>query len=281
MIEKIYIPTIRRANKQITYEKLPQELRDRVVMVIESKEKHEYNYPCEYLEIPEEFVGQWTQLAQTRKFIHQNAGKIKYAMFDDDIVFYKRNTKYFNGISDMETSKRESTHEEIFHMFDTASKWLDEQDIGIVGLSKNYLPPGDVEYSDTKDVYSCIFLDGKKIYNIVDKVDTSIRVAEDLLFLFDCISNGINTRRSNEFLYFNKSEAKEFQNCRPIWNDMFSDSPKNVFETKEHYEALEYIRNKYPNGITFFQENGVTKHKKHLKDVYKPLSQSSLDNFFV
>ena len=122
MIEKIYIPTVRRAENQITFNNLPDELKKRVVMVVESGERHLYNYDCEYLEIPEEIVGKWTQLAETRKLIHKHAGNIKYAMVDDDVVINRRNTKYWTGISNMDKSRRKATKDEISLMYEQVSK---------------------------------------------------------------------------------------------------------------------------------------------------------------
>ena len=122
MIEKIYIPTVRRAKNQITFNNLPDELKKRVIMVVESGERHLYNYDCEYLEIPEEIVGKWTQLAETRKLIHKHAGNIKYAMIDDDIVINRRNTKYWTGISNMDKSRRKATKDEISLMYEQVSK---------------------------------------------------------------------------------------------------------------------------------------------------------------
>ena len=49
MIDKIYIPTVGRGDKQITWENLPQKWRDITIMVIQEKEKHLYDYDCEYL----------------------------------------------------------------------------------------------------------------------------------------------------------------------------------------------------------------------------------------
>ena len=116
MIERIYIPTVRRANNQITYNNLPEELQKRVIMVVDPNERNQYTYDCEYLEVPEEFLGTWTQLAQTRKFIHKHAGPIKYCVADDDIIIRKRNSKYWSDISDMEKSKRDATQEEILRL---------------------------------------------------------------------------------------------------------------------------------------------------------------------
>ena len=50
MIERIYIPTIRRADNHVAFENLPEELQKKVVMVVESGERHLYNYDCDYLE---------------------------------------------------------------------------------------------------------------------------------------------------------------------------------------------------------------------------------------
>jgi len=281
MIEKIFIPTVKRSDNQITFENLPTELQSKVVMVIDPSERSKYSYPCEYLELPTNIIGSWTQLAQTRKFIHQTAGNIKYVMADDDLILYKRNSKYWSDTSDMEASKRVASKDEILRLFETASKWLDSETIGIVGLSDNKVPPANTEYSDTKGVFTFLFLDGKKISKIADQLETSVRVAEDLLFLFECLSVGIDTRMSNEFLYINKSESASFESSRPIWADMFKDKqPDDYFQTDEHYDALRYIQQKFPTGIEIFKEDGRMKNIKTWKKVLNCKKSDSLENFF-
>ena len=206
MIERIYIPTVRRADNQITFNNLPKELQERVIMVVEPGERHLYNYPCQYLEIPEEIVGSWTQLAQTRKFIHKHAGAVKYCVADDDIVIKRRNAKYWTGESNMELTKRNATPEEILNMYDKIDTWLDETSIGIVGLSEAGIPPAEVEYEDTRDVYSYVFYDGRMISKIIDEMDIcSLRIAEDVLFLYEAMSRGVNTRKSTEWMFDNRS----------------------------------------------------------------------------
>ena len=159
MIDRIYIPTIRRADNQITFESLPKTLQEKVVMVVEPGERHLYNYDCEYLELPEDIVGDWYQLARTRHFIHEHAGSIKYCVSDDDLTILRRNSKYWTDKSNMNTSRREATPAEILLAFDKFSDWLDEEDIGIVGLSTGEAPPADKEYVDTKGVFGMIFID--------------------------------------------------------------------------------------------------------------------------
>lgn len=276
MIEKIFIPTVKRTNLQLTYENLPSELKSRVVFVIDPNEKHLYNYPVEYLEIPKEFIGSWTQLAKTRKFIHQQAKNIKYAMFDDDLIFIKRNKKYFSMESDIENSKRKATPDEIFRMFNTASKILDDEKIGIVGTADPVNPPERNEFIKTKGVFCAYFIDGKKISKIVDILDTSIRIGEDLLFLFDCLSNGIDVMVMNEFLYENKSTTKLFKDNNYVWENI-----EDAFQSKEHIEAMKYIHKKYPHGIDITLKNGKYKFKKHWKSVYKQsISDNTLLNFY-
>jgi|TARA_B110000116_G_scaffold173151_1_gene149725 hypothetical protein len=281
MIERIYIPTIRRADKQTTFENLPEGLQERVIMVVEPGERHLYNYPCDYLELPLDYVRNWCQLSLTRKFIHKHAGAIKYAVIDDDLTIKRRNSKYWTGKSNMETSRRDATHLEIWSAFHTFGKWLDEEDIGIVGLSTGEAPPADEEYVDTKGVFGMIFVDGRMLSKEIDDMDiTSIRIAEDVLFIFECLSRGINTRQSTEWMYSNGSLKKDMQESRVVWTDMHKEQPKDHFQTDEHYQALEYIHKKFPDGIKIYEKDGKRKNTKYWKKVYVPSQKTSLESFF-
>tara|TARA_R100001082_G_C4365552_1_gene161734 strand:- start:2716 stop:3570 length:855 start_codon:yes stop_codon:yes gene_type:complete len=273
MIERIYIPTVRRTDKQITYDNLPDELKKKVVMVIEPNERHLYNYDCEYLEIPEKLVGTWTQLAETRLFIHKHAGNIKYCVSDDDIVIERRNAKYWTGKSNMEKSRQRANNSDILEMFSKIDTWLDEPNIGIIGLSDAGIPPQSVEYVDTVGVYCMVFIDGTMLSKIIDDIDiTSIRIAEDVLFLFECLSRGINTRRVTEWIYDNKSlYQKDLQNSREVWTGMFKDGemPPNHYQHNLHIEVMQYIQSKYPECIDIYEKNGKFKFRKKWKKAYK------------
>ena len=231
MIEKIYIPTAKRENNQITYENMPEELQKRVIMVLRPEDRPLYKYDCEYLVVPDEMVGTWTELAQTRKLIHKHAGNIKYAMIDDDIVINRRNAKYWTGISNMDKSRRKATKDEISLMYEQVSKWLDEPDIGIVGLSAPDVPPSDKEYHDTTNVNTYCFYDGRMISKVIDEMDiTSVRVSEDMLFLYEALSRGINSRKSEEWVFDNRSQVdKNLQDTRIVWKGMFDETPCGYF----------------------------------------------------
>jgi hypothetical protein len=284
MIERIYIPTVRRANNQITFNNLPKELQERVVMVVEPGERHLYDYPCEYLEIPEKLVGTWTQLAETRLFIHKHAGAIKYCVADDDIKIRRRNAKYWTGQSNMEKSKRDATAEEMLDMYETVDKWFDERAIGVVGLSDAGTPPASNEYEDTKDVYSYVFYDGRMLSEVINDMDIcSLRIAEDVLFLYEVLSRGINTRKSTEWMYDNRSMVqKDLSDTREVWTGMFKnveDRPDNYYQSDAHYDAMRYIQSKYPHGVKIFEKDGKMKNRKYWKKVYNPKYENTLEDF--
>jgi len=286
MIERIYIPTVRRADNQITFNNLPKVFQERVVMVVEPGERHLYNYPCEYLEIPEDIVGSWNQLAQTRLFIHKHAGSTKYCMVDDDIKIKRRNAKYWTNISNMEKSKRDATDEDLLECFDSMSQWLDESDIGVTGFTSSGMFPSDTPYKETYGVYSIAFIDGRKLSKIIDKIEIApegLRISEDVLFIFECLANGLNTRVSNEWLYYNTScLTKELDGTRVIWEGMYGDEeqPDDFDLTDENYDALKFIQKRYPHGISFSERNGKRSNTKKWKSVYRPKTESSLESFF-
>ena len=66
---KIYIPTLGRSDKQITFSQLPKFLQDKTTLVVQPHEKHLYdNYPI--MVLPEDWMG----ISKTRKYIIENAG---------------------------------------------------------------------------------------------------------------------------------------------------------------------------------------------------------------
>ena len=265
---------------------MPEELQKRVIMVLRPEDRPLYKYDCEYLVVPDEMVGTWTELAQTRKLIHKHAGAIKYAMIDDDIVINRRNAKYWTGVSNMDKSRRKATKEEISLMYEQISKWLDEPDIGIVGLSAPDVPPSDSEYHDTTNVNTYCFYDGRMISKVIDEMDiTSVRVSEDMLFLYEALSRGINSRKSEEWVFDNRSQIdKNLQDSRIVWKGMFDETPEDYFQTDEHYDCMRYIQKKYPHGVKIFEKDGKMKNIKYLKKVYKESQENngnSLVDFFV
>ena len=97
----------------------------------------QYPYKAEYLILPETITPDHARsISETRKIIYEAAQTTKYAMLDDDLVFLRRNAKYWTGISDMEKSSQPCSHQDILDMFQLFSRWLDEDDCTVCGCSQ-------------------------------------------------------------------------------------------------------------------------------------------------
>jgi hypothetical protein len=84
MIEKIYIPTRKRANNQITYNNLPIELQKKTILVVNHDEDlSKYDKKFKVLKLGKEI----NTISEVRKAIVFLAGNIKYCIFDDDLNF--------------------------------------------------------------------------------------------------------------------------------------------------------------------------------------------------
>ena len=64
---KIYIPTFRRVDQQITFNSLPDKYKEKVVMVVQRQERDLYDYDCEYM-VVDDNIG----LTLTRTHIFAN-----------------------------------------------------------------------------------------------------------------------------------------------------------------------------------------------------------------
>ena len=92
MIDKIFIPTVNRIDNQITYNALPNYLKEKVTFVVQSWEREKYSFDNEYLVLPDYInLDHPRAISETRKVIYKAGSQIKYAMLDDDIIFRRRN----------------------------------------------------------------------------------------------------------------------------------------------------------------------------------------------
>ena len=135
MIDKIYIPTFRRVDNQGTFDNLPDEYKEKVVMVVQEQERDEYKYDVEYL-----VVGNDIGIAKTRELICRDAGKQRFYMIDDDVLLHRRNAKYFGKEPNMDVSKRICTKDDLDEMFTLFHSWMDDENIMHVGHKSSVLP---------------------------------------------------------------------------------------------------------------------------------------------
>jgi hypothetical protein len=217
-MEKIFIPTVNRVNQQITYNSLPAELKKKVVFVVQSWEREQYNYPNEYLVLPPEVnLSDYYCISKTRKIIYKAGQNFKYAVLDDDLVFKRRNNRYWTGSSNMVKSKVLASETDIIEMFDLYTSWLDEPGVTICGCGHVENPPPNVSFKNNASLGSALWINGHDFKSVLSDLDlVSVKVAEDTYFLLQMLMRGFGNRVSNEFLFQNKSV-----NSKKIMSDIW------------------------------------------------------------
>lgn len=236
MIEKIYIPTVNRVDNQITYNTLPNELKKRVVFVVQEWERPQYKYDCEYLILPDTIEKQDRYLTKTREFIYKSAGKIKYAMIDDDIVIARRNSKYFsayNHISNMEKSKRVLIESDFFDMFSMFDSWLDE--VALCSCSQTYFPPSNKLYKESSSVsFGVFFINGSQLHPFIDRMKfNETKIAEDVILTLYVLGYGLKNRVTEEYvLHKNLSVDKKMNSS--CWDNQTMEQSLKDFKIIEN-----------------------------------------------
>ena len=229
MIDKVFILTCNRVNTQITYGSLSPKWKAKTVMVVQAHERDQYNYPCEYLVLPDDIHFSDTKaIGKTRQFVYNYAKDMRYAILDDDLKFKRRNSKYWTGESNMETSARDCTDADINEMFDKFDSWLDG-DIAFCGNSQTNNHPADCEYRDNASLPACCWIDGPKIKDIIETMDfTKVSVSEDVYFFLTLLTNGRQNRVSTEFALDNRS-----YNTKSLKSDLWEAIDRETI-TKDH-----------------------------------------------
>ena len=209
MIEKIYIPTYRRVNRQLTYDNLPKHWQEKTVLVVSQDEYDELSkkYNCIVCpwqgaapegENPENYG-----ISPTRRWIAEQAGEIKYGVLDDDLhefVYTRRPSEpeshsMVNTPFSMRTLKE--GYEHVFEeMMETFDQWLDE--FATVGLEVTWNPPFDEDYKDCWRQTTNHFFNGK-IFPTNDIDFTSIKFAEDYYILLQLLTKGYKNRVSMRY----------------------------------------------------------------------------------
>jgi hypothetical protein len=231
MINTIYILTCKRVDNQITYNQLPDELKDRVVMVVQEWERDQYNYPCDYMVLPNYIsVDNPRAITLTRDYVYRMTEDKRFCIFDDDLIFKRRNAKYWTGKSNMEKSSRICSADDIREMFALYESWMDE-DIAFCSCGQTNNPPGNKAYSDNSSMTSAYWIDGAKIQDVIQSTDFApegLTCGQDVFFILTLLTNGKRNRISNEFVLDNRS-----YNTKSLKSDLW-DSLKRDLVTKSH-----------------------------------------------
>ena len=227
MIDKIYIPTFRRVNDQTTFDGLPDEYKEKVVMVVQEQERDEYKYDVEYL-----VVGDNIGIAKTRELICRDAGNKRFYMLDDQLVIQRRNAKYFGDESNMDTAKRVCTKEDLDDMFTLFHGWMDDENIMHIGHKASAMPPGK-RYLDNQAITQATMIDGRELSKFIDDIKWDLcYLGSDSRFTLDCLVNGYKNRISDEFCHLKQG----------MWAPGGCQSSGRTVEMweKEHMKLMDY-----------------------------------------
>ena len=189
MIDTIYIPTLGRSDKQITFDNMTPNAQAITTLVVQPKEAHLYpNYPIVIL--PENDCG----ITATRKWIWEQGKNQRYMVFDDDCRLAVRRPWH-----DGEKTKRIMTDDDWKHMLETISQCMDSG-IAWGGCRTGGLPPAGREYIDNTGTAEVFFFDGKQLPE-ADELDWELSTAEDISLSLQLLSKGYSNRVWDRFVY--------------------------------------------------------------------------------
>ena len=260
MIDKIYIPTLGRVDKQITWESLPDFLKEITVLVVQPKEK-DLHGDKPILVLPDNDIG----ICKTRKFIYEyaNSRNQRYGVFDDDLTFLKRRPKGSKPI------KVEMSSDDWRELVETTDKWFDEG-ISITGLRLALLPPLNKDFQDNTALYVVFFFNGQVLPQSND-LDWSIEIGEDVHRILQLMQRGHSNRVWDKFVLRQKE---------------YSDGGCNTYRTgkiiNDCHQQLIYKHPKYisENGIKIgFDKQEIVKLKIKWKQAYLDSQRTTLENF--
>ena len=274
MIDRIYIPTYKRHDNQVTWNNLPKEYQKKVVMVVQKQEMDLYDYDCDFLPVDNE-IG----IAKTREIISHYAGTERYSVLDDDITFIRRNEKYFERVridtrtkneyppygeqadwkqygkwietndSNMSGANRIMNKKDFDDMYTIFHSWMDDG-IFHCGHRRAQYPPA-YRYRDNAFFNSAHHIDGKVLSEFIDDIDwTYCEVGEDAHFMLEYLTRGYCNRRSDEF---------GFQ------ADNYQEGGCSVFrDAKYHNREHEKLRKKFPDFVISKERMAQGKHGKNI-----------------
>ena len=237
MFEVIYIPTMGRSDNQLTYNRFPKTYQKKVIFAIPEKDRDEYDYDDnQLLLVPNEIKG----IAGTREYICRHAGKIRFSMIDDDVVFYRRNQKYFldfDKVSNMEKSKRIAGKKDLDEMYNLFDEWMDVDDKLIhIGNRRSNYPPSLKSYTDIIFFNSMHHINGELLSEIIDDIDwTFCKVGEDAHMMIEYLLRGYRNRRTDEF--------------PALWGSYQEGGCAMYRDSKLHNEEHEKLQKKYPEFV--------------------------------
>ena len=230
----LYIPTLGRADNQITFDNLPKFLQEKTTLVVQPHEKHLYDgYPIVVL--PKDWIG----ISRTRKWIIAHAGKNLFGMLDDDFELRRRFSE--------SPTKRPLTKEDWHEFYDTIIEWLNT-DCTFAGVRRGNLPPVGKNTMDNTETLQATFYNGNKLPNTNELIWNHDLVSEDVNLHLQLLIRGHRNRVWCK--YGSVSKWAQKGGCQSGIN------PRTVKMINESHERLIEL---YPNFVKWNMQNGKQK----------------------
>jgi hypothetical protein len=269
-LQRIYIPTLGRVNKQITYDAMPDWVKDMTYIVIQPQEEVQFRerYPNSNIKVLPAYI---KGICATRDWLIKDGGDDCYGMIDDDITFWKRNVDRTTGKKNADKSNEAFTDTDWKEMIQwVEDKW--NQGYTIVGLNKKGLPPANKEESINCRVMQSFWINGKNI--LINELVWELDYVEDIHFILQNLRMGRKTIVSDKFLY----ECGEYfadGGCQTAGRTM--EDNKNMYRLAELYPNIIQFKNEWIE-----KQNGM-KYQKHtiqFKKAYNPYYGRVMNTFW-
>ena len=262
MIDKIYIPTVGRGDKQITWENLPQKWRDITTLVVNHEDKDKYDKPT--LLLPKGVKG----IASVREWIVKQAKEQKICMLDDDLNFV-----YTKKTDEVGQTNRKLNEDDFEKMMSLMSNWLDKY--VFCGLDATWSHPQfEIDYKFCGRVCSNVFYNTKTLP--MHEINwTDIEISEDYNIALQLLTRGLANKVSTRF------------RVSPVEN--FSSGGCSSYRTIElHNQSFVKLQKKFPNFVKLkekVQNSGLWKGQKRIagiiqwKKAYESSQINTLEEF--
>ena len=224
---RIYIPTYKRSDRQITYNNLPKEIQQKVTFIINECEKDiSFFQDKQTIVLPDS-----CKIAEKREMAFLNSKNEKFAVFDDDIIFHKRiegKTKKLESFSDFQ------------EMFDFFSNLLDDPEIFLVNpIGTHIFPNFSKDYQEAVLSSQSNFFDGPKL--LKENLDwTSLQLFEDAYLIMQMLSKGYVNRVYNNYCF--------------VGSKLNSKGGCSTFRTSQvHNESLLKLKKAFPEHVSIIK----------------------------
>lgn len=188
MIDRIYIPTLGRPHTQITYDGLPDFVKEITYLVVQPHEK-DLHGDKKVIVLPKSIKG----IHKTREWIYNQAMGTIWGMYDDDLVFLTRQG----------SKKTVMTAQEWKYMLETTNKFLTNR-TAFAGHRLSFLNPTDIDYMETGAVHCAFYFNG----HVVPKLTWPIPLAEDLHMVLSLLEMGYNNIVWHKYSVENKEYSE-------------------------------------------------------------------------